>query len=221
MRRTTTTFALAATAALTLSACGGGAEPLTQEQTADVLLTEEEFGIDGWTRGEVEVVESDEGEDGADDGATNEFEQLVQETDGVSQECIDALGAVEGDSFGKTTAGSKVTFSGSGGDMLPEEAELVVVSIDGDSPLAAFDAINEECSDIEIEQDGMTMKMGFTALDGMDGSKISMEVMGMKVEMIMGGVQDGDNIVALMGSGLDEGQVKEIVDRQMEKVADL
>lgn len=223
MRRTTTTFALAATAALTLSACGGGAEALTQEQTADVLLTEEEFGVDGWTRGEVEVVESDDGADATEDpGATDDFEQLVQEADGVTQECIDALDSIEGDSFGETTAGSKVTFSGASADsMLPEEADLVVVVVEGGSPLAAFEAINEECNDMEIEQDGITMKMGFEALDGLDGSKISMDVMGMQVEMIMGGVQEGDNIVALMASGLEEDQVKEIVERQMEKVADL
>lgn len=221
MRRTTTTFALAATAALTLSACGGGAEPLTQEQTAEVLLTEEEFGIDGWTRGSVEEVEPDDGADATEDAGGGEFEELVEMADGVSQECVDALSSVEGNSFGDVVAGSKVTFTGSSEGMLPEEAELVVVSIEGDSPMAAFEAINSECSDLEVEQDGMTMKLGFNALDGLDGTKISMDVMGMKIEAIMGGVQDGDNVVAVMAIGLEEAQVKEIVEKQQEKVADL
>ncbi len=58
-RRTTT--ALIATAMVGLSACGGGLE-LDQAQTSEVLLTSEEFPLDGFTRGEVEEVAADSAE---------------------------------------------------------------------------------------------------------------------------------------------------------------
>src|SRR5688572_30050363 len=104
MRRSTT-IALALATALSLAACsddGGVSEApegeaaenaLTQEQTAELLLTEEEFPIDGWTRGEVEEVEAgDSAGETASDG--DSFNDLFPDTEGIPRECLDALNRV-------------------------------------------------------------------------------------------------------------------------------
>lgn len=220
-RTTTTTLALTAAAALTLSACGGGGTgALTQEQTAEVLLTQEEFPVADWTRGEVE--EMDEDEDSGTEG-TNDFEEMLTGAEGVSQECIDSLGAVEEFDSEAITAGSKVAFTGPESDSLlgAGDAELVVAAIDGDSPLTNFDAINQHCDEVTIEQDGLSMTMTFSSLDGLDGTKIGLDVMGQSIEMIMGGTTEGENVVAVMGMGLTEEEVKQIVDLQVGKISDL
>lgn len=230
MRRSTTTAALALTTALALSACGGGgdgsveeapADALTQEQTEQLLLTQDEFPIEGWTRGEVSAVET--GDDVDETAAEDSFDDLFAGTDGIPQECLDALERVGDMGSENVTAGSKVTFEGpdEASTLIPAEAELVVASFEGGaSPLAQLAEVNEHCSDLEIEQDGMTMQLSFAELDGMDGTRMTLELAGIEVGIIMGGQSEGSTVVALMATGMEEADVKTVVDAQMAKVRD-
>lgn len=228
MRRSTTTVALALTTVLALGACGGGgdveeaqADALSQEQTEQLLLTQDEFPIEGWTRGEPEPVET--GDDADETAAEDSFDDLFAGTEGIPQECLDALERVGDMGSENVTAGSKVTFEGpdEASTLIPAEAELVVASFEGGaSPLAQLAEVNEHCSDLEIEQDGMTMQLSFAELDGMDGTRMTLELAGIEVGIIMGGQSEGSTVVALMATGMEEADVKTVVDAQMAKVRD-
>lgn len=234
MRRSTTTLALAMTAALALSACSGdgdvqeagegeaAADALTQEQTAELLLTQEEFPVEGWTRGEPEPVETGDSDEETADGEDS-FEDLFEGTDGIPQECLDALNRVGDLGSENVQAGSKVSFDGpeDEGSIIPAEAELVVASFEGgESPLSQLAGVNEHCTDLEVEEQGMTMTLSFAELGDMEGTKMTMSIAGLNVEMIMGGQSEGSTVVALMATGLEEDQVKQVVEAQMTKVQD-
>lgn len=214
----TTTVALAAATALTLTACGGN-EPLTQEQSASVLLTEEEFGVDGWTRGEVQDASDDDTDQstaGAEDTVEDAFEGL-----GIPQACQDALTSIQDGQFGSLPVGSSVSFTGEQGGLVAEEAQLVVGTVEGANPLQGLGAVNQECADLEIEQGPAAVTMSFQAVEGLDGTKMTMTLLDEAIEMLLVGRQDGDTVVALTATGLEEDQARRIVERQLEKLTDL
>lgn len=218
--RTRTMFALTAATALTLSACGGGSEPLTQEQTSEALLTEDEFPLDGFTMGTVEEGVSDDDSSTADDNPLEGFPGADQ----LSQECQDALTAV-GSMETSATAQSQVEFTGSEGDGLlgPPSVQLIVAAMDdGDNPLDAVGQLNDECEEVEIEEEGITMTMSFSEIDGdAQGTKIGVDVMGQSVEMIFAGREDGGTYSVVTGMGVSDDEVIQVLDAQDEKIADL
>lgn len=214
MRRSMTTVAVAS-AALLLTACGGGgSDPLTQEQTAEAILSEEEFPLEGWTRGSVTPIEL-----GEDDAAEDTVEDFFGEDLDVSEECRDALGVMNQGGAESITAGSSATFSdASSADIIPTEVELMVAVVDGDSPLTQMSALNQHCSDIEITEGPITLTITFAEVSELQGSKVTLSGMGADIEIIVAGEQDGDTMVGVVSTGLTEEQAKQIVDAQQAKV---
>lgn len=215
MRRTTT-IALSAAALVGLAACGG-AEPLTQEQTTEALLTEEDFPLDGFTAGEVT-----EGSTGTDGGAEDVLEGFPG-ADQLEQECQDALTAM-GEADPDYEAQSSISFTGSEGDspMGPSTIEVGIASAEGEDPLGLIDDVTSSCDEVTIEQDGFTMTMNFEEIDGdAQGAKITLDVMGESVALILGGRQDGDNFVWVNGQGVEDADVITVLDAQEEKINDL
>lgn len=218
MRRTLT-IALTASAVLGLSACGGGAAPMTQEQSRDALLTDAEFPLDGFTAGEISEGTSD------DTSESLSLEEIVGD-DQLSKECSDAwqkLDTLEAD----FTAKSSVDFTSDGApDPLfgePPTVSLIVASLeDGDSPLDAFDALNAACDDFTIEESGMSMTLGFSDVEGdAQGTKMTMTLEDQRIDLTMAGRQSGDNYTLVTGAGVADADLMKVLDAQEEKVADL
>lgn len=216
MRRTMT-IALSAAALVGLAACGGS-EPLTQEQTRDALLTEGEFPLDGFTAtGEIE-----EGTDESPAGGDDLLEDFPG-ADQLEQECQDALTAVA-ESAPEFTAQSSLTFTNASAEsaMGPPTVELGVGAFEGDDPLEVIEDLNSACDEVSIEQDGFSMTMTFSELDGdAQGTKIGLDAMGEGLEIIMAGRVDGENLVLISGQGVEEGEVIEVLDAQQEKIDEL
>lgn len=220
--RTRTMFAVTAAAALTLSACGGGGgDLLTQEQSADALLTEEEFPLDGFTRGEVEEGSSDDSAEstaGADD-----LLEGFPGADQLSQECQDALTGIASMETDFSSQ-SQVEFTGTEGDSLlgAPTVQLVVASMEGDNVLDAIDSLNSECEEVTIEESGMEMTMSFSEVEGdAQGTKIGVDMMGQGIEMIFAGREDGGNYTVVTGMGVTDDEVLQVLDAQDEKIDEL
>jgi hypothetical protein len=201
---------------LALSACGGTTE-LTQEQTAEVLLSAEEFPLDGFTRGEVQQNDPSEGDGVAEDDT---LAALLEGQD-VPEACMEALEATNlgGDNLG---AQSMVTFTqGDQSAPLPTTVELVVATVDGDSPLEPLARVNDECSEVTVEEGGMSMTMSFEELEDLEGTKMTVALGEVEVDLLMGGTMDGDVVVAGFGTGVGEKQLTDVIETQVDKLDDV
>lgn len=220
-------IALTVGSAATLAACGSnggggagggdGGTPLTQAQTDKALLTDSEFPLDGWTRGDVQS-----GVEKVDDAAIDDLSKDLP-TDQVSKECIDALGSLAETGTDSIKAQTQADFSPQQTEdtsLVPTTVNVVVATVDGDSPYAKLGEINDACDDVTIEQDGMEMKLSFDELSDGDaqGTKMSVSVMGISIDAVMASKQSGDNVAAVMGTGVSEADVIKILDAQMTKV---
>jgi len=197
-----------------VTACG--ASELSQQQTADVLLTEEDFPVDGFTRGE--VTERDPAADDAQTTAPAEdsLAALVEGQD-VPAACRDALEET-GLSDADVAAQSSATFSGDSSGLLPTEVELVVATIDGDSPLDPLAAVNQECEQLTFEESGITTTLDFTELDTLDGTTMVITFAEQELTMTVGGRTEGSTVVAVSATGVQEADVERIVQAQFDKI---
>lgn len=217
--RTRTMFALSAVAVLGLSACGGGSsEPLTQEQTTQALLTDEDFPLDGFTAGPVEEGMSD------DDGAAGDVLEDFPGGDQLSEECVEALGAIN-TLDADFSAQSTVEFTGedSGASLFgPSTLQLTVASLEeGDNPLDMIHGLNDACEEVTVEEEGFTMTMSFNEIDGAQGTKITMDVMGQSIDVAVVGREDGGNYSVVMAMGISDEEIIQVLDAQEDKVANL
>lgn len=216
--RNTALIALTAAAALGLSACGGS-EPLTQEQTRDALLTEEEFPLDGFVPG---AISEQEGGDDSSDTSEDILSEFPGAED-MDQECQDALAGLESLDAG-FGASSSLDFTGAEeGPFGPPTVSVVVASTeDGDNPFDTVEQLNSACEEVTIEEEGMSMTVKFEEIEGdAQGTKITMEVMGQSIELSVAGREDGGNYAIVTGMGVSDDQVIEVLDAQEAKIADL
>ncbi len=214
MRRPVVLLCLLATASL-VTACGGASE-LSQQQTADVLLTQEDFPVDGFTRGE--VTERDPTTDDAQTTASTEdsLAALVegQDVPGACREALEETGLSDAD----VAAQSSVTFSGDSSGLLPTEVELVVATIDGDSPLDPLAAVNQECEQLTFEESGITTTLDFSELDNLDGTTMVITFAEQELQMTVGGRTEGSTVVAVSATGVQQADVERIVQAQFDKI---
>lgn len=218
--RTTPMFALAAATALTLSACGGGSDPLTQEQTAEALLTEEEFPLEGFTAGTIQEGTGDTTADPDDDPLAG-----FPGADQLEQECQDALSEI-GSMDAVFDAQSSLEFTGTAGaeDVTgPPTVQLVVAALgDGDNPLDLIDGLNSSCEEVTVEDGGMSMTMTFSEVDGdAQGTTIGIEMAGLDLEVIFAGREDGGTYTVVTGMGITDDEAIQVLDAQDEKIASL
>lgn len=214
MRRPVVLLCLLSASAAGLSACG--ASELTQAQTASVLLTQEEFPVEGFTRGEVS--ERDPAEDDAETTASadDSLAALIEGQD-VPDACREALEAT-GLSDAGVVAQSSVTFSGESSGLLPTEAELVVAVTDGASPLDALVAVNTECEELTLEESGISTTLKFTELENLEGTKMVVAFADQELTLTVGGRTEGDTLVAVSSTGVEEADVEQIVQAQFDRI---
>lgn len=204
---------------LGLTACGDGGVELSQEQTAQVLLTSEEFPLDGFSRGEVDQSASEEAT--ATTGPSDDSLAALLEGQDVSPTCLDALEATDlgNDDF---MAQSSVTFTqGDESALVPTTVDVVVATVDGESPLKPLASVNDECDEVTIEDQGVSMVMTFEDLETLEGTKMSVAIDELSVDMIMGGTMQDKMVVAGFATGVDEDQLTQVIEAQVAKVQDL
>ncbi len=206
---------------LALTACGGGVE-LTQPQTAEALLSAEEFPLDGFTRGKVEEKEPSSEDDASQstEAADDSLAALLEGQD-VPEECREALEATDlgEDNF---TAQSSVEFTqGDESAPLQTSIELIVATVDGDSPLEPMSTVNDTCEELTIEEDGISMVLSFDDLDELDGTKMSIALGELNVDMLMGGRTEDAMVVAGFATGVEEADLTKVIEAQIAKLDDV
>ena len=189
---------------------------LDQAQTSEVLLTSEEFPLDGFTRGEVEEAATDSA--GATDSPSDDSLAALLEGQNVPESCLKALEATDlsNDDF---TAQSSVMFTqGDASSPLPTTLNLVVATVEGESPLRPLSSVNDECDEVTLDEEEGSMVMSFGDLESLDGTKLSVSMGEFTVDMIMGGTMEDQMIVAGFATGLDEDQLSQVIKAQVAKL---
>lgn len=193
-----------------LSACGGSVE-LDQAQSAEALLSAEEFPLDGFTRGEVKQSSGDE------DGGS--LADLVQ-GEVVPEKCLTALKATNFDDSNFAAQSSVEFTGGDASSQIPVAVDINVATLSGDSPLTALAGVSKECDTLSMDDDGVTVTMSFSPLDELEGTKMSIKVAEIDLEAIVGGEASDKMMVAAFSTGVDEADVVKVIEAQMTKVED-
>ncbi|WP_462418694.1 hypothetical protein [Kytococcus sp. Marseille-QA3725] len=215
--RTTRVLALMTTgllAAGSLSACGG-AEPLSNDEAKEVLLSEDDFPLDGFKRGEVT-----DGQAKDENLDPSQMKQGLEQFGELSKECEKALDEMgdykpsdhmdEGASVEYTNSDKSVVVAAGG------------VKEDGDKMLDSLSLLGKECDDMEVSEGGMSMKVKFDEIDEDDyrGTLITMDAMGQKMEVTMGGRLVGENFVGVIGNQVSKDDVLKVADEQAKAIED-
>ncbi len=136
----------------------------------------------------------------------------------MPESCLKALEATDlsNDDF---TAQSSVMFTqGDASSPLPTTLNLVVATVEGESPLRPLSSVNDECDEVTLDEEEGSMVMSFGDLESLDGTKLSVSMGEFTVDMIMGGTMEDQMIVAGFATGLDEDQLSQVIKAQVAKL---
>ena len=215
--RTTRTLALLTSGLVavgTLTACGGP-DPLSNDEAKEVLLTEDNFPLDGYKRG---TVEDGEAKDEAMD--VSEMENGLKQLGEISEECQKALDDLDG------LKASDHIDQGASVDFTKGQSNVSVIAAgvkdDGKKLQDAFATLGAHCDDIEKSEGGLSVKIGFDEVDQDDfkGTQITVDTMGQKKETTMGGRLVGENFVGVFGSDVSKDDVLKVADAQAKAIED-
>lgn len=229
MRRKMTTAASIACIVGLMAACGSGSEPLTQEQASKAILTDEDFPLDGFTRGQQQDGLTDKSDD------QDESSSKMLENSDASQECKDAFKAIdEFDAEDDGKAASKVDFTadqgGEGGAgaglMGPKSVEVQVQAWEkADEAFDKLEDLPDKCGKVTISDPASGGQASITfsepelpKADDARGVKMEMEVMGQKGSLTMAGLQDGDNVALMSASELSDDEAGQVLSAQFDKM---
>lgn len=215
--RTTRTLALITTglvAAGTLSACGG-TEPLDQAGAKEVLLSSEDFPLDGFEQGEVK--EGVEDNDNLDtDGLKDSFASFGE----LNEECKSAMDGL-GELNPKDYLESQASADYENGE---KTVSLMVggTKKDGEDFINALKKLGTDCEELKQEQQGVEISVKFDEVDedNFTGTTITMEAAGQKQELALGGKTVDDNLVMAMTQGVNADDAAKIVEKQIEAIED-
>ncbi len=216
--RTTRTLAMITAglvAAGSLSACGGGPDALDAGGAKEVLLSSEKFPLDGFTQGEVKnEVDQDATMETGD--LKKSFEQLGELDEGCKK-ALDSLGEVKASDYMDSQASADYT----------KDKQSVALMVggtkkDGQEILDRFKKVGAECDELSKEEQGMKVTVNFEEVkkDDFEGATISMDVMGQKQDITMGGKTVGENLIMAMGQGISADDAAKVVGEQAKAVED-
>lgn len=218
-RQVATGWAIAGVLALT--ACSGddlggdstdGPDPsaaaLNQEQTAEALLTEEEFPLDGYTRGEPVPINIDVAV--LDASALLDSEELPPECRAAAELARLTL---------PPDAGTQVSFH-SPGDAQEPAREITVIVF---STAVAVDYFGGYADQAEacgtVEEGGRTLEFAPLETEGVRGYTLGTDLGDLRVDLILAGRSFGANHAAVNALDLSEEETVRILDAQTEKLS--
>lgn len=182
---------------------------------ADALLTDEEFPLDGFTRGEVTAETGSEA--ASEEEAAGALDDLTQGQD-LSAECEEALQFTDAGQ-GDVGQGSSVDFtSGTESDLVPTSVGIAVAPLEGDSPLEALSKVSGACDSLTLDEGGQSIAMNFNELEELEGTEISVEASGLEFGIIIGGEANDDVVVLAFATGVEEADVAKVVEAQLDKI---
>lgn len=181
----------------------------------EALLTEEEFPLEGFTRGDVTAESGSEAL--SEEDAAGALDDLTKGQD-LSAACEEALQFTDV-AQADVGEGSAVDFTiASETDTFPVTVGLAVAPLEGDSPLEALSKMSSECDSFTLEEEGQSMTMTFNSLDDIEGTEIMVEASGIEFGLIIGGVSNDETVVLASATGVEEADVAKIVDAQLKKI---
>ncbi|SNC65453.1 hypothetical protein SAMN05445756_1332 [Kytococcus aerolatus] len=214
--RTTRTIALLTSGLVavgTLTACGG-ADPLTEEDAKEALLSEEDFPLDGFKRGTVEGGVADD--ETMDTSELKSALQMFGEVDGDCEKALDEMAEFKASDILQEGASAEYTKDDTAANLVIGSAE------DGDKLVDMMTKLGKSCDSMETSEGGMTLKLDFEEIDENDfrGTLMSMDAMGQKFDVTMGAREVGDNVVAVVGNGVSKEDVTKVAEEQAKKIED-
>ncbi|WP_462418695.1 hypothetical protein [Kytococcus sp. Marseille-QA3725] len=208
LRRGTVTVLAALLSLTTLSACGGGPEALDDDGAKEALLTDDEFPLDGYERGEVTT--------GVQEQA--EFDpSTLPDVDEDCRKALEEFGSAKHEELLSSSASARyekdqdksIDLQVSGAEKDPEK--LIDLTADLDA-----------CGEVTSDAGGMEVTTSFEGFESDDvrGVRVTTGADGQEQKTWMGGRTAGDNVVYAVGSGVSEDDLAEAVTEQVEKIED-
>lgn len=189
----------------------GGATPrpaLSQEESATVLLTEDEFPLEGYTRGEPSPVSTDLAV--LDASALLDSEELEPEC----REAAELARAVL-----PPQAGTEVAFTSAGqGEEAGHEITVIVFStvVEVDY-FGAYADQARACG--TVEEGGRVLELAPLETEGVQGYTLGTDLGGLRLDLVLAGRSDGFNHAVVTALDLPEEDAVRILETQMDKLA--
>lgn len=192
----------------TLAACGGGPDALDEAGAKEALLTQDEFPLDGYTRGTVNT------------GVQAAGEYDPASAPDTSEECRAALEEFSSIDHTEFLSSSASVRFDAGDD---SSLELQVAGVTQE-PEKLVDVTHElgTCGEVTRSEGGLEMTTTFEAFENGDvrGVMMRQDVQGNVVEAWMGGRTAGDNLVYAFGTGVTQDELADVVDEQVATIED-
>lgn len=191
-----------------LAACGGGPDALDEQAAEEALLTEDEFPLEGYTRGSVTTGVQEAGEY---DPAS------APDTSDECREALEAFGSLNHEEYLSSSASARFD---KGQDA---SIELQVAGATKE-PEKVIDVTHDlgRCGEVTTSEGGLELTITFEGFEKGDvrGVMMRQAVQGTEQEVWMGGRAAGNNLVYAFGSGVSQDDLAEAVDEQVAKIED-
>jgi len=209
--------------ALVLAACGGSEsdEPtpssgpveeraaLTQEQTLELMLTEEEFPLEGFTREEPVPVSLDLAV--LDASALPDSEELTEE-------CRAAAALAR--ATPPPEAGSQVSFVSASPDAETPGREVTVIVFSTAVAVNYFAGYTDQAEVCgTVNEGGRVLEFGSLETEGLEGYTVGTDIGGVRLDLLLAGRSVGSNHVVVTGLDLTEEDAATIVDAQVAQLS--
>jgi hypothetical protein len=179
---------------------------LTQPETVELLLEEDEFPLEGYTRGEPAEISTDVAVLAA--SALMDSEQL----DPGCREAAELARSVL-----PPQAGSQVTFTAEGEDGQAHQVTVMVFStvVEVDY-FGAYADQAEACG--TVEENDRVLELAPLQTEGVQGYTLGTDLGGLRVDLVLAGRSVGFNHAAVTALDLSEQEAVRVLQAQMDKV---
>lgn len=186
---------------------GSAARPaLTQDETVELLLTEDEFPLEGYSRGEPVPVSTDVAVLAA---------SALMDSEALEPGCREAAELAR--AALPPQAGSQVTFTAEGEDGQAHQVTVLVFStvVEVDY-FGAYADQAETCG--TVEENDRVLELAPLETEGVRGYTLGTDLGGMRVDLILAGRSEGLNHAAVTALDLTEEEAVRVLQAQVDKV---
>lgn len=191
-----------------IAACGGGPDALDDAAAEKALLSQDDFPLDGFTRGEVTT---------GVQKATDFDPSTLPDTDETCHKALEDFSAVKPEEYLSSSASARFE------DGKDKSVDLQVSGTSKEpEKLIEITRALGECKEVKSSGGGVDLTTSFEEFENDDvrGVRVRSEAGGQTQEIWMGGRTAGDNVVYATATGVSEDDLAKVVNEQVSTIED-